>query len=50
MDENYFIHSFSRKGNPYDNACIESWYNRRRIHSGIGYMTPQAVEYAYKIA
>lgn len=68
------IHSFSRKGNPYDNACIESfhsvlkkeeihhhkyydikmasraifeyiesWYNRKRIHSSIDYMTPQAV-------
>ena len=66
------LHSFSRKGNPYDNACIESfhsvlkkeevylhtyrdskearraifeyiegWYNRKRIHSAIGYMTPQ---------
>ena len=23
---------------------IESWYNRRRIHSRIGYMTPQAYE------
>lgn len=58
-------HSFSRKGNPYDNVCIESfhsvllhtyqdskearraifeyiegWYNRKRIHSAIGYMTP----------
>lgn len=64
-------HSFSRKGNPYDNACIESfhsvlkkeeiylhtyqdfrearraifeyiegWYNRKRIPSAIGYMTP----------
>lgn len=64
-------HSFSRKGNPYDNACIESfhsvlkkeeiylhtyqdfresrraifeyiegWYNRKRIHGAIGYMTP----------
>ncbi len=69
------IHSFSRKGNPYDNACIESfhsvlkkeeiylhtyqdsrearraifeyiegWYNRKRIHSAIGYMTPQQKE------
>jgi len=66
------LHSFSRKGNPYDNACIESfhsvlkkeeiclhtyrdfnearraifeyiegWYNRKRIHSAISYMTPQ---------
>lgn len=69
------IHSFSRKGNPYDNASIESfhsslkkeeiylqkymdfkeaskaifeyiesWYNRRRIHSAINYMTPQQKE------
>lgn len=69
------IHSFSGKGNPYDNACIESfhaslkkeevnlvkyfdfdaarlaifeyiesWYNRERIHSGIGYITPQQCE------
>jgi len=69
------LHSFSRKGNPYDNACIESfhsvlkkeevylhtyrdssearraifeyiegWYNRKRIHSAIGYITPQQKE------
>ena len=69
------LHSFSRKGNPYDNACMESfhsvlkkekihlhtyqdeaearraifeyiegWYNRKRIHSAIGYMTPQQKE------
>lgn len=69
------IHSFSRKGNPYDNACIEafhsvlkkeeiylhvyqdskearraifeyieSWYNRKRIHSAIEYMIPQQKE------
>ncbi|MBU5439221.1 integrase core domain-containing protein, partial [Tissierella sp. MSJ-40] len=68
-------HSFSGKGNPYDNACIESfhsvlkkeevnqvkyfdfdtariaifeyiesWYNRERIHSSIGYITPQQCE------
>lgn len=68
-------HSFSRKGNPYDNApiesfhaslkkeevntskyidfksaklvifeYIESWYNRKRIHSSIGYITPQLCE------
>jgi transposase InsO family protein len=67
--------SYSRKGCPYDNACIESfhsilkkeevnrviyydfvaarlelfkyiegWYNRRRIHGSIGYLTPQAKE------
>ena len=69
------LHSFSRKGNPYDNACIESfhsvlkkeeiylhtyqdskearraifeyiegWYNRKWIHSSIGYLTPQQKE------
>ncbi|MBE0069305.1 integrase core domain-containing protein [Thermoanaerobacterium thermosaccharolyticum] len=68
------VHFFSRKGNPYDNACIElfhsvskreevnhnkyydfndagravfeyieSWYDRRRIHSAINYKTPQEV-------
>lgn len=68
-------HPFSHKGNPYDNACIESfhsvlkkeeiylhtyqdskearraifeyiesWYNRKRIHSAIDYMTPQQKE------
>jgi transposase InsO family protein len=68
-------HSFSSKGCPYDNACIESfhaslkkeevhlakyfdfdaarlaifeyietWYNRKRIHSSIGYTTPQKCE------
>ncbi|PEY28146.1 IS3 family transposase [Bacillus cereus] len=74
--------SFSKKGCPYDNACIESfhailkkeevyrtkyftfeqanvalfqyiegWYNRKRIHSSIGYKTPQAIEdLAKKIA
>ena len=71
------FHSFSRKGNPYDNACIESfhsvlkkeevnhqkyydfkiakkaifeyiesWYNRKRIHSAINYMTPEAAHAA----
>ena len=25
--ENYLHHSFSRKGNPYDNACIESFHS-----------------------
>jgi len=68
-------HSFSAKGCPYDNACIESfhaslkkeevyqvkyfdydtarlgifeyieaWYNIKRIHSSIGYITPQKCE------
>lgn len=23
---------------------IESWYNRKRLHSSIGYMTPQQLE------
>ena len=65
---------YSRKGCPYDNACIESfhslikkeeiyrhvykdskeaydsifeyiesWYNRQRTHSSLGYKTPAAV-------
>lgn len=69
------IHSFNRKGNPNDNACIESlhsalekeeiylhtyqdfkearraifeyiesWHNRKGIHSAINYMTPQQKE------
>ncbi len=72
--ENKILHSFSRKGCPYDNACIESfhslikkeeiyrhvyndskeayksifeyiesWYNRQRTHSSLGYKTPAAV-------
>ena len=75
LSEKGMIHSFRRKGNPYDNACIESfhsvlkkeeiylhtyqnfkearrvvfeyiesWYNRKRIHSAIHYMTPQQKE------
>ncbi|WP_142288755.1 integrase core domain-containing protein, partial [Bacillus cytotoxicus] len=63
--------SFSKKGCPYDNACIESFhailkkeevnlalfqyiegfYNRKRIHSSIGYKTPQTIEdLAIKVA
>ncbi len=69
------VQSFSQKGCPYDNACIESfhailkkeevnhiqyadytsaklamfqfiesWYNRKRIHSSLGYQTPQMIE------
>ncbi|WP_294154580.1 IS3 family transposase [uncultured Clostridium sp.] len=69
------IQSFSKKGCPYDNACIESfhssmkkeeiyrntyrtfekaniaifkyiegWYNRKKIHSSINYMTPEQYE------
>ncbi|WP_243870620.1 integrase core domain-containing protein [Enterocloster clostridioformis] len=75
MSRHGILHSFSRKGYPYDNACIESfhsvmkkediylhtyqdfrearraileyiegWYNRKRIHSAIGYMIPQQKE------
>src|SRR5690625_1151162 len=74
-------HSFSYKGSPYDNACIESfhailkkeevnhvqyldhksaelalfqyiegWYNRKRIHGSIDYMTPQEMEDLYTCA
>ena len=69
------VQSFSKKGCPYDNACIESfhssikkeeiyrntyrtfeeangaifryiegWYNRKRLHSSINYMTPDQCE------
>lgn len=68
-------HSYSKKGYPYDNACMESfnailkkekvnlkeyetfeeakmalfefiegWYNRKRIHSAIGYQIPYDIE------
>ncbi len=68
-------HSYSKKGYPYDNACMESfnailkkeevnlkeyetfeeaklaifefiegWYNRKRIHSAIGYKIPYEIE------
>ena len=74
LAKNKIRHSFSRKGCPYDNACIESfnslikkeelyrhvyrdskeayesifeyiesWYNRQRTHSSLGYKTPAAV-------
>ncbi|WP_425431906.1 IS3 family transposase [Gracilibacillus ureilyticus] len=75
------IASFSRKGCPYDNACIESfhatlkkeevyrtqyenfetarmalfqyiegWYNRKRIHGSIGYVTPDEYEKMCRVA
>lgn len=70
-----FIASFSKKGCPYDNACIESfhatlkkeevyrskyltyetakiaifeyiesWYNHKRIHGALNYLTPNEIE------
>ena len=73
--DNNIIHSYSKKGYPYDNASMESfnailkkeevnlkeyetfeeaklalfefiegWYNRKRIHSAIGYQIPYEVE------
>ena len=75
LNQYEMVPSFSRKGCPYDNACIESfhatlkkeevyrtrydgfetarialfkyiegWYNRKRIHGSIGYLTPDAFE------
>lgn len=80
LEKNGMICSMSRKGNPYDNACMESFnsilkkeliypkkryktrkeakleifeyievfYNKDRIHSSIGYLTPY--EYRLKMA
>ena len=75
LKEQELVHSYSKKGYPYDNASmesfnailkkeevnlhvyttfkeakrtifefIESWYNRRRIHSSIGYKIPYELE------
>ena len=75
LKELELVHSYSKKGYPYDNASmesfnailkkeevnlhvyktveearrtifefIESWYNRRRIHSSIGYKVPSELE------
>ena len=75
LKKHEMIPSFSRKGCPYDNACIESfhatlkkeevyrtryenyetarvalfkyiegWYNRKRIHGAIGFLTPDECE------
>src|SRR5690554_5104399 len=76
-----FVLSYSNKGNPWDNACIESFhalikrewlskyyfkninsvrravfeyidvfYNRKRIHSTIGYQTPIQYEISYNLS
>ncbi|MGN7479877.1 IS3 family transposase [Solibacillus silvestris] len=75
LEQHGITPSYSRKGCPYDNACIESfhatlkkeevyrtryanfetarialfryiegWYNRKRIHGSIGYLSPDAFE------
>lgn len=75
LKEQGLKHSYSKKGYPYDNACMESfnailkkeevnlkeyetfeeakvaifkfiegWYNRKRIHSSIGYRCPYDIE------
>lgn len=75
LEQHGITPSYSRKGCPYDNACIESfhatlkkeevyrtryanfeaarmalfryiegWYNRKRIHGSIGYLSPDTFE------
>ncbi|WP_148039202.1 IS3 family transposase, partial [Brevibacillus agri] len=79
LEKYQMIGSMSRKGNCYDNACIESFhsvlkkelvylekfktreqakraifeyitcfYNGKRIHSSIGYFTPNQYEHMYR--
>ena len=81
LKEYEMIESHSRKGCPYNNACVESfnsilkkervnlvmyydyesakidlfefieaWYNRKRIHSSIGYITPQMKEDSFRVS
>ncbi len=81
LRDNQFITSMSRKGNCYDNACMESFfgtlkmeliygnrfktraearqaifeyievfYNRIRLHSSLGYMSPLEYEQTFKLA
>ena len=78
LKEQELVHSYSKKGYPYDNASmesfnailkkeevnqrsyvtfeearlaifefIESWYNNKRIHSSLGYITPNEKERLY---
>lgn len=78
LEAHEFCISMSRKGNPYDNACVESFmktikydevllndyetftdvlerlphfiedvYNKRRLHSSLGYKTPEEYEQEY---
>jgi len=79
LEENGFLISMSAKGNPYDNATVESFmktlkheevllndyetmenvlenlphfieevYNKRRLHSSLGYLPPEEYEQKYK--
>ena len=81
LEQHGITPSYSRKGCPYDNACIESfhatlkkeevyrtryvnfevarvalfryiegWYNRKRIHGSIGYLSPDAFEKICRVA
>ena len=40
--------SYSKKVYPWDNACIETFYNTVRIHSHCGYLSPNEYEKQYR--
>ena len=51
IDQCSVLQSFSAKGYPYDNpvrldlfSYIDGYYNSKRIHSSIGYKTPNEIE------
>jgi len=50
MAEHGVACSLSRSGNVWDNAAIERFYNPRRRHSTIGYISPMEFEAKVRLA